>query len=254
MSFLDNKWVKKLVTGFGTSGGGSQLYNFANGKGDKGKHTTRNFLDPGGYFTKEHYAKEDAKRAEQAAAQTEAERQAAVKKGIGDVNSVFDAPGRQAQYDQFANALRTSYMQDAQRQKAVADRGLKFSLAGAGLTGGSADRDARRTSGEEFTRGVLRAENQTQDAVADLKGQDEQSRMNLIQLVTNGLDATTAMARGNAAMATNAAGRQARAASQGLGDVFTNTAAAYKRQQDAAAFRRGTQTPVGSLYGLPGGR
>lgn len=254
MGFFDNKWVKKIATGFGTSGGGTQLYNFASGKGDKGKHTTRNFLDPGGYFTKEHYAKEEAKRSAAAAAQTEAERQAAIKQGISNVNATFDSPERNAQYDDFFKALRENYMGDAARQQQAANRNLKFSLARSGLVGGSADVDARRTAGEEFSRGVLGAENRAQDALADLRGADEQSRMNLIQLVTGGLDATTAMQRASSQMQSNAAGRKAQGFNEGLGDIFGNTAALYKKQQDNAAFRRGAQAPVGSLYGIAGGR
>ena len=89
---------------------------------------------------------------------------------------------------------------------------------------------------------------------ADLRGADETSRMNLIQLVTGGLDATTAMGRANSALSNNIAGRRASGMADGVGDVFTNTAGAYKKMQDAAQFRRGTYAPVGSLYGVTGGR
>lgn len=234
--------------------GGAQLTNFADGKGDLGKHTLRNFLDPGGFMSKEHYAKEKAKKAAAGAAQTEAERQAAIKQGVSDVNATFDAPGRQKQYDDFATALRANYTDDATRQKSVADRQLKFSMARNGLFGGSADADARRASGEEFQKGILTAENKTQGAVADLKGQDEEARMQLIQLVTNGLDATTGVQRAGSRMQSNLEGRQAQGYADGLGDIFGNTANTYKKQQESAAFRRGLTAPQGSLYGVAGGR
>lgn len=222
--------------------------------GNKRARNARNLLDPGNVFTGAYHTQKEAEKEARTAAEIEAERQRKIQEGIAGVNSVFDSPERKAQYDDFAKALRENYTKDATRQKGVADRQMKFSLARGGLTGGSADADARRAAGEEFSRGILTAENKAQDAVADLRGADEQSRMNLIQLVTSGLDATTAAQRANAVMQSNAAGRQAQGFTEGLGDIFGNTAATYKRQQEAAAFRRGQLAPVGSLYGLPGGR
>lgn len=189
--------------------------------------------------------------AQRAAQRAEDDRRAAIQRTTTDVNRIYDAPQRESQYQDYAGAVRKRYTDDANRQKLVADRNLKFSLARGGLSGGSADVDARRTMGEEYTRGILSAEDKTQQAVTGLRAQDEQSRMNLIQLVQSGLDATTAAQRANAGVQQTAQQASAGSVTGGLGEIFGSTAATYKTQQDAAARRAGALAPVGSLYGNP---
>jgi hypothetical protein len=190
--------------------------------------------------------------AQHAAQRAEESRRLAIADTTQQVNQIYDAPQRQGQYNDYASAVRKRYTDDANRQKGVADRNLKFSLARGGLAGGSADVDARRTLGEEYSRGILTAEDKAQQAVQGLRSQDEQSRMNLIQLVQSGLDATTAAQRANAGVAQTAQQAQAGAVTGGLGDIFGQTASTYKTQQDAAARRAGILAPVGgSLYGNP---
>jgi len=190
-----------------------------------------------------------AERAQREAQQAEEARRAAIAETTRRVNAAYDAPERQRQYDDFVGAVRDNYVRDANRQKKVADRNLKFSMARGGLVGGSADVDAKRTLGEEFTRGILDAEGKAQGALADLKAQDEASRLNLIQLAQSGLDATTATQRAGAQIAASAQGAKADAMAKGLGDIFGTTSSIYKQQQEAAARRAGQLAPVGSLYG-----
>jgi hypothetical protein len=183
-----------------------------------------------------------AQRAEQA-------RQAQITRTTKQINAAYDAPGRQKQYDDFLNAVRQNYTEDATRQKGVADRGLKFATARSGLTGGSADVDARRTSGEEFQRGILQAEDRAQGALGDLKSADEQSRLQLIQMAQSGLDATTAASRANASISAGAQSALSDSKAKGLGDIFGQTIKTVGDQQVAAAQRRGQTSAVGSLYG-----
>lgn len=190
-----------------------------------------------------------AERAQREAQQAEEARRAAIADTTRRVNAVYDAPERQRQYNDFVGAVRDNYVRDAQRQKAVTDRNLKFSMARSGLVGGSADVDAKRTLGEEFNRGILTAEGKAQSALADLRAQDEASRLDLIQLAQSGLDATTATQRAGAQIAASAQGAKSDAMAQGLGDIFGSTSAIYKQQQEAAARRAGQLAPVGSLYG-----
>lgn len=187
-------------------------------------------------------AQHEAQRAEQ-------ERQARIASTTNQINAAYDAPGRKAQYDDFLKAVRQNYTEDATRQKGVADRSLKFSTARSGLYGGSADVDARRTSGEEFQRGILQAEDRAQGALGDLKTADEQSRLQLIQMAQSGLDATTAAQRSNAAISAGAQSALADSKAKGLGDIFGSTIKTVGAQQEAAAQRRGQTSAVGSLYG-----
>lgn len=222
----------------GLTGGASNVWSKISGK-EEGTN------DPFGLFGHRPDPAE-------AAARAEAERQAGIKDTIGKINSVYDAPGRQKQYSDFISAVRDKYLQDATRQKGVADLQNKFALARSGLNGGSRAVDSKRLLGEEFQQGVLQSENKAQGALGQLKSADNQSRLNLIQLAQGGLDATTAAGRALANTQSGIESARADATSQGLGDIFAGSAAAIKKQQDAAALRQGRTAPIGSLYGKPG--
>jgi hypothetical protein len=182
-------------------------------------------------------------------AKAEAARQVAIRQGTERVNSIFDDPARAAQHEAFLKAIRDYYTTDANRQKAIADRNLKFSMARSGLTGGSAAVDSNRLLGEEYTKGLLSAENKAQGSFSDLQQQDEQARLNLLNMVRSGMDTTTAAQRAGGIMQANAASAQTNALSQGLGDIFGSTTQTYQRMQDAAARRQGVRDAYGSVYG-----
>lgn len=176
-------------------------------------------------------------------------RQVAVKLGTRKVNQIYDDPARAKNQQDFLAAMRAFYTEDANRQKGVADRNRRFSMARSGLSGGSADTDSNRMLGEEYSRGLLDAERKAQGAYSDLVGRDEASRNDLLAAVRAGMDTTTAASRSAAAMRDNAAAAQTAATVGGLGDIFGSTAQLYKSQQDAAARRRGAIDAYGSLYG-----
>lgn len=181
--------------------------------------------------------KREAKAAAKSAAQQEADRQARISSNVADINSAFS--GRQPQYDAYGAALRERLNTDLARQRENATRQTKFSLARGGLTGGSAAIDAARTLGRENQEGVLAAERKARGGVADLMGKDEQARTQLISLAQSGGDIGNAGAQTAQLLRANLEGADSNALVSGLGDVFGNTAATYKAQQDAAARRRG---------------
>lgn len=182
------------------------------------------------------------------AQQAEAERQARIAATTGEINRVYDAPERTNQYNDFLSAVREHYTSDAKRQKGVADRNLKFSMAKAGLSGGSADADARTTLGEEFTRGLLQAEDTAQSSLGDLKASDEASRLQLLTMAQSGLDATTAASRAMANVQQGAQTAKSRATADGLGDIFAATNKTYQTQQEAVGRRAGITAPIGGSY------
>jgi hypothetical protein len=190
-----------------------------------------------------------AENAQREAAQAERERRDAIAGTTARVNQIYDAPARQKQYGDFLGALREYYTGDVNRQKVVADRNSKFALARGGLAGGSAQVDASRNIGEEYQKGLLSAENRAQSGLTNLKGQDENSRMQLIQLAQSGLDSTTAASRALSNVSADTRGQLADAQAKGLGDVFAGTTATYKRQQEAQERLRGQRSPVGSIWG-----
>lgn len=175
--------------------------------------------------------------AQAAAEAAERQRQREITRGTTAVNQAFAQ--REPQYQAFVDALRQHFLTDAQRQKEVADRQLRFSLARGGLTRGSAAADAGTDLGREFQEGIMQGERQAQAGLADLRARDEQTRMNLLSMVQGGMGATSAAQQAANAMRSNIGGARSEGMVSGLGNIFGGTADLYRRQQEAAQRRRG---------------
>lgn len=199
-------------------------------------------------------AAEEANRQEQARQQAIAETQARV-------NQVFDDPSRAADIADYVGAVREFQTDDLNRQKADADRNLRFALARGGLTGGSTQRDQQQRFGEDYSRGLLEVERRAQGAGAELQADDQEARARLIQLATSGLDATTAAQQASAALSTNLEAGRSTAMAQGLGDMFGGVKSFADASRTAADRRRGLSDSGYSPYqtsavnaGMFGGR
>lgn len=186
--------------------------------------------------------------AQRAAEAAEAERQARIAASVGRINTAFDNPQRAQELGDYLGATRQFYMDDLNRQKGDTDRNLKFAMARNGQTGGSVSIDNARRVGEDYTRGVVEADRRAQSAVADLRSQDEQSRLGLISMAQSGLDATTASSRALSALQNNIQAGRATSTAQGIGDAFGSFANLYRRSQEDAARRRGEKDVYGTLY------
>lgn len=182
----------------------------------------------------------------------EQQRQAAITQSVGAINNVFNDPAREGQINDFYDATRQFYTDDLNRQKANTDRNLKFAMARNGQTGGSVAVDASRRVGEDYTKGVLDVDRRAQGAAADLRTQDEQTRLNLIAMAQSGLDATNGASQGVAALRNNLASAQANATAQGLGDAFSQFADLYRKSQESAEARRTQQFLSQFGYYMPG--
>lgn len=178
----------------------------------------------------------EAKAAEARAAAAEAARQGRITSNVTSINSAFS--GRQPQYDALGGALRERFNTDLAKQRENATRQTKFSLARGGLTGGSAAIDAGRNLTREAQEGVIQAERKARGGVADLQARDEATRSQLIGLAQSGNDIGNAASQTAQALRANL-GSANDSLVNGLGEVFGNTAQAYRTQQDAAARRRG---------------
>ncbi len=194
-----------------------------------------NFGDPMDLFGGQK--RRDAKRMADEAKAAEAERMARITRNVNAVNSAF--AGRAPQYAEYGKALRTQLTGDLAKQRETATRNTKFGLARAGLTGGSAAKDAAATLDRENQEGVINAERVARKGVADLQGQDEDTRMRLISLAQSGNDIGNAAQNTASMLRANLAGASATNRVQDLGEVFGQSAAAYRASTDAAARRRG---------------
>ena len=182
-------------------------------------------------------ARNQAKKSAADAAQMEAERQARITWNVGDINAAF--AGREPQYEQLGAALRDYLNGQLSRQRADITRQGKFSLARSGLTGGSAAVDLGRNITREAQEGALNAERQARAGVANLRGQDEQARTQLISLAQSGSDIGNAAAQTANALRANLESARNTNNFQGLGDVFGGSAQVIKTRRDADERRRG---------------
>lgn len=180
--------------------------------------------------------------------QAEGLRQSNINRSVQQINQIYGSPQREADINDFLSASRSFYRQNLDRQKATADRSLKFAMARNGQTGGSVSVDANRQLGEDFQRGVLSADRLAQGAANDLRNADEQSRMNLISLAQSGADTTTGGARAAESLRANLAGANASLTTDALGDVFGGLSKVYENSRNNAAERRGNRDIYNLLY------
>lgn len=179
----------------------------------------------------------DPDKASKRAEAREAQRQREIRQATAAIDRAF--AGRQPQYDAFLKALRDQYGSEAARQKQIVDRKAKFSLARGGLTGGSAAADLGRLIAEDYTQGVLRGEQLSQSRLADLISADESSRANLISLANQGTGIGSVTTGAANMLRANLQGAKSAGLASDIGDVFGGVADVYRRQEEAAARRRG---------------
>lgn len=185
-------------------------------------------------------------KASKQAKQEEDARQAAIKTAQGGINNAYDNPQRKGEIADYVNSLRKFFGDDLTRQKGDTDRQLKFALARGGLTGGSTNIDQQKRIGENFQRANLEVERKAQAGGANLEAADQDSRMRLISMATQGLDATTAASQSASAMRSGLNASKATDMANGLGDVFANTKSYYQKAAEDAVRRRADYDAYGN--------
>lgn len=188
-------------------------------------------------------------RAAEEANRQEQERMASIQATQARINQVFDDPRRAADISDAVGAFRTHMTGDLDRQKADADRSLRFALARSGLMGGSTQVDQQTRMTDDYGRGLLDIERRSQGMGANLEAADQDARARLIGLATSGLDATTAAAQSAAAMRSNLEAAQSDAFMAGLGDMFSNTKQFATQVADARTRRQALGEGRDALYG-----
>lgn len=157
------------------------------------------------------------------------------------IERAFGGQARKGQLEDFINALRGEFTTEAGRQKTLADRRTKFSLARSGLTGGSAAADVKVDIGRQFQTGLLESERLAQGSLADLVAADQRSKLNLIGLAQGGGSVSSAARNAATALQSNIAGARSSTAVSSLGDIFAATSDVSKAAEEAAQRRRGLQ-------------
>jgi hypothetical protein len=181
-----------------------------------------------------------------AAQKAEEERQAGIKTAQSGINAAFDNPNRKLEIADYVKALGEYFTKDLNKQKGDTDRNLKFALARGGLTGGSTQVDQQRRVGEEHTKGLLDVQRRATGGGAELEQADADSRMRLISMASQGLDATTAASQSAAAMRSSLEAGKATSLAQGLGDSFGVFKDFYQKSQENAVRRRADRDAYGA--------
>jgi hypothetical protein len=170
----------------------------------------------------------------------------------GNVQAINNAfANRNSQYTSYGNALNQQYQTELARQNTIANRNLKFAMAGAGLSGGSNAADQGQLLGQDEARGTLAAQQQVQGAVSSLEAKDQATKQQMISLAQSGGNIGNAGQETAAALSANYGAAQNQNAAQGLGDVFGDINTMYTNEQTAKNLRSGLQY---GLYATPMGR
>lgn len=182
-----------------------------------------------------------------AAQQQEQQRQATISQNVNQIDNSF--ANRQPQYDKYLAATRGLYNTELGRQQQVAARGLKFSLARAGLTGSSVAADQGNELGREMAQGSINAEQKSQSGLASLENQDNAERLQLISLAQSGADIGNAATQSTDALRANLGSAMAGSTANALGDVFGGVSSSVNNFNNAAAARKGVNNSNQYLYG-----
>lgn len=178
----------------------------------------------------------------------EKQKQADIAKATSGINSIYDNPDRQKQYDQLSSDTTKYYTDDVNRQEAVEARKLKFAQARAGLVGGSEQAYQGKVLGQDYSRALIDASRKGQSAGANLRNSDEQSRMSLISMAQAGLDAGTASQQATSSLQNNLLSSEAGSTADGLGNLFGDLSGVYQNSQDQKAARQGSLYGYGQVF------
>jgi hypothetical protein len=129
-------------------------------------------------------------------------------------------------------------------QKSQANRDLKFELFARGLDGGSVDVDQNALLGRTYAQGITDLSGKADAASTQLRGDNEAARLQLLQSIDSGMDASSALSSAIGQMKVNSDRAAAEAVGTAVGDLFTGTGLIYNQNRVA----QGKQNPT-NLWG-----
>lgn len=183
-----------------------------------------------------------------AAAAQNAAQQASIQNAVGQINSAYSSPERQAQYQQYQTNLNNYYTGQVNNQEATNARNLKFAMARSGLTGGSAAVDSNAQLQKDYTNALLQASQQAQAGTSALEQSDINAKNQLIGLAQQGNFTGAVPTAVSQAQQASLGAAQNRGSADALNNLFAGTAQIYQNEQTAAANRQAQQNPFGSVY------
>lgn len=125
-------------------------------------------------------------------------------------------------------------------QKTEAGRKLKFELFARGLNGGSEDVNQNALLGRTYNDGVMDLGAKADAAKATFRGNDESTRLSLLQAIDSGTDQGSAISSAMNQMNVNADRAAADANGTTVGDLFNTGSLLYNRSKAAEGKAAGT--------------
>lgn len=154
--------------------------------------------------------------------------------GVGD-------PAAKASRDALYQTVRDNSYNAGKRKldegRDEAGRSLKFELFAKGLNGGSEDIDQNAKLGRTYSGGLIDLGGKADAAKADFQGQDESSRLGLLQSIDAGVDQGSALSSAINQQQNNANKAEAEATGTNLGNLFSTGTELYNQSQ----YRKGKQ-------------
>lgn len=183
----------------------------------------------------------ESKAAEQAR-QGEARAQLRLQEQQNQINSIFDAPERKAQYADFLQALRQQYRMAADQGFGEAGRNRRFAMARRGLVGGSYDVDTARNLRDEYDASLLSGERTALSQMFGLQGADNAQRLSLMGMAQGQGDAMGGARLAADAMRTNLATQRSLFPATAFSQIGQAVAKAYGAGREARANQSGQKS------------
>jgi len=174
---------------------------------------------------------------------------------ISSLNNSFMGSGRDQIYSRVAQDAKALQLQDLEKEKFTAERDVGFDLARRGLAGGSRQIDVGRDIQDQYSKGVITADNNAQGISNSLRDGDERTRVSLINNIRGGMSEADAVSSAFNAMSNNANDAANQAKSQNIGGFFDSIRSAAQARQEADAYEKAFKKyqtgggGVGSGYG-----
>lgn len=194
------------------------------------------------------YSQDQAALAEQ----KEVERTAKISGATRRVDAAFDNSERTALYDRIGEASFDLNKQALDQTREDSSNNLRFSLARAGLAGGSVDVDRNEEIVDRFNKGLLLARNTATSAENSAKSTDNNIRNSLLSAASSGNYDGSELVRGASnALATVESKPAAVAPQFDNGDYFADALAGIGNA--AAGYFGGTSQQQQQTYGNSAG-
>lgn len=157
-----------------------------------------------------------------------------------------------ALYGQVRTDAYTAGKRRIDEQKQNAGRDLKFELFARGQNGGSTDIDQNAILGRTYSQGITDLGAKADGVATQLRGDNEQARLQLLQSIDSGMDQSSALSSALGQMRVNSDRSAADATGTAIGDLFANTGLIY--QQNRVAQGKQNYLTAAAQNGTPSGR